>query len=65
MKIYSSRIILGIMALIVNISIFSVFLIGLPLGGVPSHRDVIFALASLDLIFTICIIFAGKKYEEV
>lgn len=64
MRLYLSRIILGIIALIANISILSVFVLHLPLGGVPKRLDVITALVPLDLVFAICIIFAGKGYEE-
>ena len=64
MKIYLSRIILGIVALMANIAILSILVIGLPLGVVPRQRDVIIALAPIDLIFVICIFFADKEYEE-
>ena len=64
MRIHSSRIILGIIALIVNVSILSVFVTNLPLGVIPSHREVLEALAPLDIIFVILIVFAGKEYEE-
>ena len=64
MRINLSRVILVIIALIVNISILSVLITHLPLGGVPRRSDVIAALAPIDLVFVICIIFADKEYEE-
>jgi len=64
MRLGPSRIILGIIALIVNIAVLSVFIIHLPLGGIPRRSEVIIALAPLDIIFAICIVFADEKYEE-
>ena len=64
MKIYLSRVVLGVIAVIVNITLLTVYVTHLPLGLVPKNSDVISALIPLDIIFVVCIIVAGKGYEE-
>lgn len=63
MKLDISRIIVIVVAAIVNVAIVLIYFTNLPLGVIPSRRAMVTALIPLDIIFIILIIFTGKEYE--